>query len=85
MNIYEVSPELIVFKGGSDTVKVRLAMALRCIFSRVAVFTKEDFIQAGVDYLSWEGSGHKSENSMRTTLQFTFSFMKKHGNIVKVA
>ena len=86
MTIYEVTPlPLVLAEGMKATVKVKLAIAMRGIFSRVAVFTKAEFIQAAKDYLEWDESAHKDDKSRGTTASFTFKYMLRDENIEAIA
>jgi len=68
----------------SFTVKAELAIALRALFICMGTFTKKEFVDAGIDYLKFVGSGHKDEKSMEVTIGNCFSRLKRDGNVVVV-
>ncbi len=65
--------------------KIELGIVLKGVFALMGPFTKADFIESGIRYLKLMKSGHTSEKSMITTLNFTFSWLKKNGNLVAVS
>jgi len=68
----------------SITAKKELAIALRALFIFMGTFTKKEFIDAGIEYLTVVGSGHKDEKSMAVTIGNCFSRLKRDGNVVVV-
>ena len=66
------------------TAKKELAIALRALFICMGTFTKKEFVEAGIEYLSFVGSGHKDEKSMEVTIGNCFSRLKRDGNVVVV-
>ena len=64
------------------TAKKELAIALRALFICMGTFTKKEFVEAGIEYLSFVGSGHKDEKSMEVTIGNCFSRLKRDGNVV---